>query len=192
MNTGAGVGMMRERITVERPGWPSLVVTITRVGTVATITALVAHNWQSSDYVTVAGATPTDYNGVKQVTVTGPTTATFAIGGSVATPPTGTITATFLKDAQGSVRDSWVEVATLAAAVVPLTRQERLAQPPALMTTGFIRFGVWNRAGLNEQQRVRWTPTHPPESPEQIVQITGVVQPPSEDRRFLMLECVGP
>lgn len=193
MRKTAGVGAMCERIDVDEKGWAALVVTIAQIAGLATITALVAHEWQSGDYVTVAGATPSDYNGVKQVTVTGDMTATFTIGSGVSTPPTGTITATFLKDAQGSVRDSWVLVAEdLAAAVVPLSAQERLAQPPALMTTRFIRFQVHNRAGLVEQQRVRWTPTNPEGSSEQVLQITGVVQPPSEDRRFLMLECVGP
>lgn len=191
MRTNAGVGAMRERIEVEAKGWPALVVTIARVGAVATITTLVAHDWQSDDYVTVAGASPADYNGVKQVTVTGPTTATFAIGSGVSTPPTGTITATFLKDAQGSVRDSWVLVALMPAAVAPLSAQERLAQPPALMTTRFTRFQVRNIAGLSEQQRVKWTPVWPPESAEQVLQITGVV-PVDDGRRFLFLECVGP
>lgn len=191
MRGDMGVGAMRERIEVERQGWAALVVTMARVGAVATVTALVAHNWQSGDYVTVAGATPADYNGVKQVTVTGANTATFAIGSGVATPPTGTITATFLKDAQGSVRDSWVLVALMPAAVAPLSAQERLAQPPALLTTRFTRFMVRNVAGLNEQQRVKWTPVNPPESPEQVLQIQGVL-PVEDGRRFLFLECVGP
>lgn len=191
MRSDTGVGVMRERIEVEAKGWSALTVTIARVGAVATITALVAHEWQSGDYVTVAGASPSDYNGVKQVTVTGAMTATFAISSGVSTPPTGTITATFLKDAQGTVRDSWVSVALMPAAVAPLSAQERLAQPPALMTTRFTRFQVRNIAGLSEQQRVRWTPVHPPESPEQVLQITGVL-PVDDGRRFLYLECVGP
>ncbi len=191
MNTNAGCGVLRERIEVERKGWPVLSVTIADDVAGALITATVPHNWQSGDYIEVAGAgSPTD--GVHQVTVTGPTTATFPLGAGVGSPPPDNVTATYLKDAQGSVRDSWVSVALMPAAVVPLSAQERLAQPPALMTTRFTRFQVRNITGLNEQQRVRWTPTHPPESPEQILQITGVVQPPSDDRRFLMLECVGP
>ncbi len=193
MNTHTGVGAMRERIHVERKGWPVLSVTLADDMAGALLTTVVPHNWQSGDYVQVAGDTSSpSVNGVHQVTVTGPTTATFPLESGVGSPaPTG-LTATFLKDAQGSVRDSWVSVALMPAAVVPLSAQERLAQPPALMTTRFTRFQVRNIAGLNEQQRVRWTPTHPPESPEQILQITGVVQPPSDDRRFLMLECVGP
>lgn len=191
MRTDDGVGAMIETIAVEQKGWSALVVTIARAGAIATITALAAHGWQSGDYVTVAGATPSDYNGVQQVTVTGPTTATFSIGSGVATPPTGTITATFLKDSQGYVRESWVLFAEMRAGDVPLSAQERLAQPPALMTTRFNRFIVINRAGLNEQQRIRWTPTHPPESDEQILQITGVVRVQGRRDR-LFLECVGP
>lgn len=191
MRSNAGVGAMRERIEVEAKGWAALVVTIARVGAVATITALVAHDWQSGDYVTIAGATPSDYNGVKQVTVINSTEATFPIGSGVSTPPSGPITAMFLKDAQGTVRDSWVLVALMPAAVAPLSAQERLAQPPALMTTRFTRFLIRNVAGLNEQQRVKWTPVNPPESPEQVLQIQGVV-PADDGRRFLFLECVGP
>lgn len=191
MRPDAGVGVMRERIEVEAKGWSALVVTIARSGLVATITAVVDHDWQSGDYVTITGASPSDYNGVKQVTVTGDMTATFAIGGSVTTPATGSILATFLKDSQGYVRESWSLWALMPAAVAPLSAQERLAQPPALMTTRFIRFMVRNIAGLSEQQRVKWTPVHPPESPEQILQITGVL-PVDDGRRFLFLECVGP
>lgn len=174
---------MRERITVERPGWPVLAVELTEVsGAIATLTATVAHNWQSGDYIDVAGL------GVVQVTATGPMTAEFPIDGDVTE---GATTAVFVKDAQGSVRDSWVVFAVMAAAVMPLSAQERLAQPPALMTQRFTRFKVWNVAGLLESMRVRWTPTHPPEAAERVMQIQGVVEPDSGDRRFLMLECVG-
>lgn len=182
MNTMAGVGAMSERITVERPGWPSLAVTLEEAsGGLVVITAAVAHLWETGDYIDVSGV------GVVQVTVTGEMAATFE--GEF---DQSSATATFVKDAQGSVRDSWVLVAEMAAAVQPLSAQERLAQPPALMTTRFTRFRVHNISGLAEQQRVRWTPNYPEDSPEQVLQIQGVLQPDSGDRRFLILECVGP
>lgn len=191
MRTNAGVGAMRERIEVERQGWPTLVVSVADVSGGVQLTTAVPHGWESGDYITVAGdGSPSDLNGVHQVTVTSPTTATVPLEAGVGSPAPEGITATFLKDAQGSVRDSWVLVALMPAAVVPLSAQERLAQPPGLMTTRFTRFQVRNMAGLNEQQRVRWTPVHPPESAEQVLQIQGVV-PVDDGRRYLFLECVG-
>ncbi len=191
MRIDGGVGQMRERIEVEAKGWPALVMSVSLDNGVVVMTSTVPHNWQSGDYVQVVGdVSPSELDGVHQVTVTGPTTATFQSEVGVGSPAP-TLTVTYLRDAQGTVRDSWVSVALMPAAVAPLSAQERLAQPPALMTTRFSRFLVRNIAGLNEQQRVKWTPVWPPESPEQVLQITGVV-PVDDARRFLFLECVGP
>lgn len=192
MRNDAGVGAMRERIEVERQGWPTLDVSITDVSGGVEITTAVPHNWQSGDYIALAGdGSPSVLNGVHQVNVTSPTKATFALDAGVGSPAPEGLTATFLKDAQGTVRDSWVLVALMPAEVVPLSAQERLAQPPALMTTRFTRFRVRNVAGLNEQQRVKWTPVWPPDSAQQVLQIQGVV-PIEDGRRSVMLECVGP
>jgi head-tail adaptor len=187
-----GVGTFRERITVERPGWPELSVTITRSGSVATITGWA--DWQDGDYVLIAGAAQGAYNGTKQVTVSGsPEDATFPVDASTDTPATGTITAQFVTDAQGGVRPSWTTVAAdLPAAMAPLSAMESLRQmPQALMTTRTTRFKVRVVAGLSEVMRVRWTPVWPAESAEQTLQIQGVI-PEGDGRRFLFLECVGP
>ncbi len=186
-----GVGTFRERITVERPGWPVVSVTITRSGSVATVEGI--SGLQSGDYVQIAGATPTDYNGVKQVTVDGsPVAVTFPIDSGVSTPATGSITAQFQKDAQGGERPSWIEFATMPAAMAPLSNYERpQTTPPALMTTQITRFKVRVMSGLSALMRVRWTPVWPPESVEQVLQIQQVL-PEGDGRRFVTLECVGP
>ncbi len=72
------------------------VSSLTRVGTVATVTTGSAHGFLVGDSITISGATQTDYNGIKTV-ITKPSTTTFtfnvqekpvtpAVGGC-ATPP---------------------------------------------------------------------------------------------------------
>jgi hypothetical protein len=75
------------------PGWSIVTPTsITRASAVATVTLPSAVNWQSGSSVTVAGAAQTEYNGTFVITVTAPTTVTYAVTGTPATPATGTIT----------------------------------------------------------------------------------------------------
>lgn len=61
---------------------------ITRVGTLATLTTASPHNRYTSETVTVSGATPAAYNGTFAITVTGPNTFTYVMasdpGGSAA------------------------------------------------------------------------------------------------------------
>src|SRR4051812_38402181 len=108
-------GDLRERLVIQENAWPAIGVTLARVGTVATGTTAVAHNYVTGDYVTVAGATPAGYNGRVKVTVTGPTTFTYAVDGTLATPATGAPTVTFTTDAQGGRRANWVTRTTLPA-----------------------------------------------------------------------------
>jgi hypothetical protein len=69
------------------------VTTITRSGTVATVTTPTPHNYTKGDFITIAGATQVDYNGTFVVaTVTSTTTFTYAVANSPVTPATGTIT----------------------------------------------------------------------------------------------------
>jgi hypothetical protein len=63
--------------------------TITRVGTLATLTTAAAHGLMTGMQVTVAGATPSQYNGTYTITVTGATTFTYVMAsdpGSSAAP----------------------------------------------------------------------------------------------------------
>jgi len=72
------------------------VSTITRSGTVATVTTVSDHGLASAVPVTIAGAVETDYNLTDvAITVTGLDTFTYSVAGSPSTPATGTITAAF-------------------------------------------------------------------------------------------------
>jgi len=69
-------------------------ITITSSGTLATATTSSAHGYNAGEFVLIAGATQTEYNGTFRI-ISIPTTTTFvySITGSPATPATGTITA---------------------------------------------------------------------------------------------------
>lgn len=67
---------------------------ITRVTTTATLTTATAHGLQTGMIVTVAGATPTEYNGTYTITVTGDDTFTYVMGSDpgASASPAGTYT----------------------------------------------------------------------------------------------------
>lgn len=70
------------------------VSSITRSSTVATATTSEAHGYEVNDYVTIAGADQSDYNGAFRITsVPSTTTFTFTVSNDPTTPATGTITA---------------------------------------------------------------------------------------------------
>lgn len=76
------------------PGWNvNALTSLTSSGTTATATTTVATNIQSGSSVTIAGATPSAYNGTYVVTVTGTNTFTYTFAGGTS-PATGTKTAT--------------------------------------------------------------------------------------------------
>jgi hypothetical protein len=68
-------------------------VGITRVGAVATVTQA-NHGFVTGDTVTISGAVQPEYNGTYTITVTLPSTYTYAVSGAPATPATGTVVAT--------------------------------------------------------------------------------------------------
>lgn len=72
----------------------SQLTSITRSGTTATAT-LANHALFTGQIITVAGATPTEYNGSYEVTVLTKDTFTYQVAGSPATPATGTILASY-------------------------------------------------------------------------------------------------
>lgn len=72
-------------------GFNSGSTTITRSGSVATATRN-GHGFRTYDWVTIAGADQTEYNGMKLVTGYDANTFTFAVTGTPASPATGTIT----------------------------------------------------------------------------------------------------
>jgi hypothetical protein len=61
------------------------IASITRVTTTATLTTSANHGLVTGNYITVSGATPTEFNGTYAVTVTGNTTLTY----TMATAPAG-------------------------------------------------------------------------------------------------------
>jgi hypothetical protein len=72
-------------------GTAQTIITITRGGTgnlTATMTTAVAHGLVTGNTITVAGASPAEFNGIYQVTVTGATTLTY----TMATAPSGDAT----------------------------------------------------------------------------------------------------
>jgi len=67
------------------------VTSIARTSTTATVTTPKKHGLDDGQKVILSGASPTGYNGEKTITVTGTTTFTYTVGGSLSTPATGTI-----------------------------------------------------------------------------------------------------
>ena len=83
-----------ETLTISATNSNSLSVSsLTTTNTTATATTTTAHGLSTGDSVTIAGATPSAYNGNKTVTVTSATVFTFTIASGTSSPATGTITA---------------------------------------------------------------------------------------------------
>lgn len=80
---------------------PQTISSITRVGTVATLTTASAHGLGTGMQVTITGATPAQYNGLYTITVTGPTTFTYVMasdpGASAAPVGTYTVASSFAR-----------------------------------------------------------------------------------------------
>jgi hypothetical protein len=86
-------------------------VTITSSGTTATVSHT-GHGLSTNDYVHIAGANESYYNGTFQITVTGVDAYTYTMASSTTSPATGTITATFVvifgvTDANGDISASY-------------------------------------------------------------------------------------
>jgi hypothetical protein len=74
------------------PQTPASITSLERSGTTVTATFAAAHNLNDGDPLLIAGATPSAYNGIWQVSSSSSTVVTFQITGSPTTPATGTIT----------------------------------------------------------------------------------------------------
>lgn len=64
---------------------------LTQTAGTATFTSATNHGLSTNDWVYIKGASPVNYNGAFQVTVTGATTFTYTVAGAPASPATGTI-----------------------------------------------------------------------------------------------------
>ena len=73
------------------------ITSITSVSTTATVTTTAAHGLATNQWVNIAGATQTPYNGNYQITVTTTTKFTYVFAGSGTSPATGTKTFAQLK-----------------------------------------------------------------------------------------------
>jgi hypothetical protein len=73
------------------------ITSITSSTTTATVTTTAAHGLATNQWVKIAGATQTAYNGNYQITVTGASTFTYVFAGSGTSPATGTKTFAQLK-----------------------------------------------------------------------------------------------
>lgn len=183
-----GAGRKRERLLIQTSTPQAVSVSsLTRSGTTATATTATAHGYLNGDYVTVAGATPSGFNGTVKITVTGASTFTYTVSSGLATPATGTITVTFSKDAQGGARQSWSTLDTIWAEQIPLRVSERL-QLQAMQAVALTRFRVAVRADITPKMRALWTPTWPPNAPQQELEIHGVL-PDGDGRTDMWLEC---
>lgn len=106
-NAGGVLGWYSPAHASKRSGWTygvairwilyyeaaASVTSITRSGVTATVTQT-AHGFATGDYVLIAGAVETDYNGVFSIAVTGVDEYTYVVANAPSTPATGTITAT--------------------------------------------------------------------------------------------------
>lgn len=70
------------------------VSTLTSSGTTATCTTATAHGLSNNEFVVIAGAVETAYNGTFKVTVTSTTQFVYTLASTTTSPATGTITAT--------------------------------------------------------------------------------------------------
>jgi head-tail adaptor len=169
------VGAMHERLIIQRNDPPLLsLVSLTRATTIATATTLEPHQYVSTDWVTIAGAVLAGYNGKVKVTVTGPTTFTYAVNSTLTTPAVGPITAIYTSNAQGGQGTNfWRDLDTLWAEMMPLGAMERL-QLAAVQSDVKYRFRVRVRADLSPTMRALWTPSWPPGVPPKTLAISGV------------------
>lgn len=82
------------RVRTGYAGTALAVSSLTRSGSLVTVTTSAPHGLSSGEVVTIAGAGQADYNGAFDILVTSTTQFTFTVTTAPATPATGTITAT--------------------------------------------------------------------------------------------------
>lgn len=178
-------GAMTEQLEIEANLPPTLGVTITRSGSVATAVTAEPHDYLTGDYVTIAGASPSGYNGKVKITVTGASSFTYPVVNTLTTPATGTITAQYTNDAQGGRRAFWQAVATMYAEMIPIRTSERV-QRDAVQSTIDFRFRIYERQGITAKMRARWTPSWG--GAERTLEISGPPLPCEDGRAFMYLE----
>ena len=107
------------------------ILTLTRVGTTATLTTSSAHGLSTGDYVTVSGVTPSNFNSSYEITVTGSTTFTYVMGSIPSTDATVLGSYVVHQWLQFTNQDSLTGAAWLPSGTT--------AQRPAKASAGFFR-----------------------------------------------------
>jgi uncharacterized phage protein gp47/JayE len=128
------------------------VSSITRSGTLATVTTAGNHNLATGVSVTHAGAVQTDYNITAIISVTSDTTYTYTVAGSPTTPATGTITTSFIT-ASISVQASDFGVGGNAGNGSQLTLTSPLPSVDNACYVGYS--GLVNGLNLEEDEALR-------------------------------------
>lgn len=151
------VGAMTEQITILTSNPVAVSVSsITRASQVATVTTASAHGFTTGDYVTMAGAAQSEYNGEVQITVTGATTFTYTVSGSPASPATGTITTTYASNSSGGNQAPFYTLASgVWAAIEPFSATEQLAAG-GISAIGRYNVTIYYRADVKVTQRIQW------------------------------------
>lgn len=95
-NTGAAVTGVRVLLETAGAGpYPfNDSITIAQSAGTATVTHT-SHGLATNDYVVISGANEVNYNGVKQITVTGTNSYTYSIDSGTASPATGTVVSSY-------------------------------------------------------------------------------------------------
>lgn len=181
-----GAGKLTEQITILSPAPVSRVITsITRVGTVATVTTPIAHLFNDGDLVTLSGVTPAGYNGEVAIDVTGATTFTFTVAGSPDSPATVPGAVIFTSDAQGGHPQTWYALATVWAEVLPLSAGEQLAAGGIAAVITY-RARIYYRADVKPTMQVSWVRYQ--ETVARVLEIHGVHDDPDDLRRMMFLD----
>lgn len=185
-------GNLRERLTIQRNVWPTLTIALVQAAGLAAAATSAPHGFVSGDYVTIAGATPSGYNGQVQITVTGAQTFTYSVNAGLASPATGAPTVTFVTDAHGAQRDNWTTFTTIRGQFIPVGAskiQREGLNDGAITATLDIRFRVRRRADITPAMRAIWTPSWPKAAPAVALEIHGVL--PEDDGRITMFLDAG-
>lgn len=182
------IGAMEERIRIDKSDTaPTITVSsLTRSSTTATATTPVAHGYATKDYVTIAGAVETAYNGKVKITVTSTTQFTYTVSGSPSTPATGAVTAVYASDAQGGFRVTWREVDTVWAEHIPLRADEQL-HAQSIGSQFDLRFRVYTRHDVTAKMRIVWTPRWPKGASARTLEINGILPYESGDTWMLLV-----
>ena len=131
------------------------VASITRAGSVATVTTVGDHNLASNVPIDVAGAVETEYNvTTTDIQVTGLDTFTYTVSGTPTTPATGTITASFTS-ASVPVQSEGFRLAVNQDADAPLTLQSPIVGVDDEAKVDFGELGGGSDQETDPELRVR-------------------------------------